>query len=407
MALFFTKKWKELQTTKSLIKNISNQKSILDMFGFVPFGHEKHYKSYVSDNMANALNPKKIEININKQEELAQRITDWLYKNNLQSKGWINIKRASDIGVSAFLIFLNNGIMNFQPVNISNRDYDVLGNLIKCTIYYDEYHKKNLKLRMYEIYELVNNELKITREIYEIKKNEKLKKIKDYVDYTNNINLVEEQTLNIDYIPIAVFVNLPSERSDIAGVEDKIKALDIIYEQVILDAILNATRFIINTNSLVGNVTKHTNTIIEDFIAKNVLIMNYDETQNPLPFSTVNGQFRGKELTYLYDWNITEINKRIPMHVPAVHKGAQQTRQESSAVNIPANIGTEQRIFLLQENYNNFIRLLLKFDHDLNSNSFNSKDIDNLNISCNLNINMTIAKEINSEGENYSGRLKN
>ncbi|WP_215826553.1 hypothetical protein [Spiroplasma endosymbiont of 'Nebria riversi'] len=67
------------------------------------------------------------------------------------------------------------------------------------------------------------------------------------------------------------------------------KALDIFYEQSILDAILNATRFLINTNSLVGNVQKNVNNIIDDFIKNHVLVMNYDQAQNPIPFSTING----------------------------------------------------------------------------------------------------------------------
>lgn len=407
MALWFTKKWSGKEEPAAIANKYETDKSILDMFGFIAFGHENYYKSYISDNMANNLNPKKLLITIS-QPQLSEKVIEWLYKNNLQTKGWINIKRASDVGVSAFLLFLNDGKMNFQSVGIANREYDVLGNLIKCTIYYDDYNKNNLNLRMYEIYELKeNNSVEVSREIYQIDDNgKKIKKLDDYKRHTNNTKLDITQILDIDYIPITIFPNLPSEKSDTSGVEDKIKALDILYEQIILDGILNSTRFIINTNSLVGNVKNQTNKIIQNFIKKNVLILNYDETQNPLPFSTINGQFRGKELTYLYDWNITEINKRVPIHVPAIHKGAQQSRQESSAVNIPANSGIEQRVLLLEENYNDFIRLLLKFDRDLNSNSFSSNEIDNLKINCSLNINLTITKEISNEGDINNGRLK-
>ncbi|WP_342223617.1 hypothetical protein [Spiroplasma endosymbiont of Asaphidion curtum] len=143
------------------------EKSILRMYGFAPFGHEDYYKSYVADTMANALTPKKLEINIS-QQDLSPKIIAWLYKNDFQSKNWINEKRASDIGVSAFLIFLNQGIMNFQPIRVAEREYDVLGNLIQCTIFYDDYKKNNLNLRMYETYQLENSKVKIIREIYEL-----------------------------------------------------------------------------------------------------------------------------------------------------------------------------------------------------------------------------------------------
>ncbi|WP_215826255.1 hypothetical protein [Spiroplasma endosymbiont of 'Nebria riversi'] len=143
------------------------EKSILRMYGFAPFGHEDYYKSYVSDTIANALTPKKLGINIS-QQDLSPKIIAWLYKNDFQSKNWINEKRASDIGVSAFLIFLNQGIMNFQTIRVAEREYDVLGNLIQCTIFYDDYKKNNLNLRMYETYQLENSKIKITREIYEL-----------------------------------------------------------------------------------------------------------------------------------------------------------------------------------------------------------------------------------------------
>ncbi|WP_342264421.1 hypothetical protein [Spiroplasma endosymbiont of Clivina fossor] len=407
MPLRFTKKWFSDKDDNVVVKKREIEKSILRMYGFAPFGHEDYYKSYVSDTMANALTPKKLEINIS-QQDLSPKIMAWLYKNDFQSKNWINEKRASDIGISAFLIFLNQGIMNFQPIRVAEREYDVLGNLIQCTIFYDDYKKNNLNLRMYETYQLENSKVKITREIYELstkkivdnngasKLEQTIIKVNDFEKQRNNEKLNINQVLEINYIPIAIFSNLPSERADIAGVEDKLKALDIFYEQSILDAILNATRFLINTNSLVGNVQKNVNKIIDDFIKNHVLVMNYDQAQNPIPFSTINGQFRGKELTYLYDWNVTEINKRIGMHVPAIHKGAQQTRQESSAVNIQTNNMLEQKLLLREEAHANFIYLLLKFDRDLNGNSFISKELEKMTIKVNLNVTTTIGKEINN-----------
>ncbi|WP_215826554.1 hypothetical protein [Spiroplasma endosymbiont of 'Nebria riversi'] len=83
---------------------------------------------------------------------------------------------------------------------------------------------------------------------------------------------------------------------------------------------------------------------------------------------------------------MTEINKRIGVHVPAIHKGAQKTRQESSAVNIQNNNMLEQKILLRKEARANFIYLLLKFDRDLNGNNFISKELEKMTIKVNLNV---------------------
>ncbi len=98
-------------------------------------------------------------------------------------------------------------------------------------------------VRLFEVYTLNNEQVTINRAIYSISDNKKQFPL-NFKSFINNPNLEQEQTLNINYIPIAIMRNKANELADCNKVMDKIKALDVIYEQIVLDTILNSPKFI-------------------------------------------------------------------------------------------------------------------------------------------------------------------
>ncbi|WP_375317967.1 hypothetical protein [Spiroplasma endosymbiont of Virgichneumon dumeticola] len=137
-------------------------------------------------------------------------------------KNWNSIFKLSKLGISGYWIYIANDNLYFQLVDIQQRNYDITGKLIQCTIFYENYQKNAQTVRLFEIYTLNNEQVTINRAIYSISDNQK-QFVLDYKTFNNNPNLEQEQVLNINYIPIAIMRNRANEEPDCNKVMDKIK----------------------------------------------------------------------------------------------------------------------------------------------------------------------------------------
>ncbi|WP_425382818.1 hypothetical protein [Spiroplasma endosymbiont of Melieria omissa] len=180
-----------------------------------------------------------------------ETIKQYLIQQEFYRKNWNSIFKLSKLGISGYLIYIANDDLYFQVVDIQQRVYDIIDKLIQCTIFYDSYEQNAQMVRLFEIYTLNNEQVTINRAIYSISDNKKQFPL-DFKSYINNPNLAQEQTLNINYIPIAIMRNKANELADCDKVMDKIKALDVIFEQIVLDTILNSPKFIFSQTY--GNV---------------------------------------------------------------------------------------------------------------------------------------------------------
>jgi len=157
------------------------------------------------------------------------------------------LKIKSKVGITAYVIFANNSKLFFQRVNLSNRIYDVTGKLVEATIFYEPYTKNSTEVLLYETYKLnADNQVEIYRYFNETKNNQKIERVEDekFKDYILNSQLENKQVLNINYLPIMPFKNKPDETSDCYLAEEKIQTLDILFEQIILDVVINSPKFL-------------------------------------------------------------------------------------------------------------------------------------------------------------------
>lgn len=388
-------KKKEKETTK--LFNLSKEKtlhaSILDFFGFNSFNHETHFTDFVAENNANLYNAP-LQIN-------NEKIKQYLIQQEYYRKNWNSIFKLSKLGISGYLIYIANDNLYFQLIDIEQRIYDITGKLIQCTIFYENYQKNAQTVRMFEIYTINNNQLKINRAIYSISDNKKQFAL-DFATYNNNPNLAQEQILNINYITISVMRNRANEEPDCNKVMDKIKALDIFFEQIILDVILNSPKFVFN--NIYGNNQQLIDDAIRKLIAKNYLFTDKSPNDSPNGLvSIIQGNFKGKTLSDVYDWLVNEISKRCGIHIPSQKKSAQQSVPESAAVNISTVNYIEQKLWQFNIDSLKFIQLLVRVDKDLlDSKTFEIKteqEIDNLTVKLTL-----FNPENNQVGENTNGQ---
>ncbi|WP_338979673.1 hypothetical protein [Spiroplasma endosymbiont of Lasioglossum malachurum] len=113
-----------------------------------------------------------------------------------------------------------------------------------------------------------------------------------------------------------------------------------------------------------------------------------------------NSNFKGKNLTDIYDWNVNEIFKRCGIHIPSQKKSAQQSVPESTAVNISTINYIEQKLWQFNIDILKFIQILLRIDKDLlNSKTFNINDEQEIN---NLTVKLKLFNPENNQliGEN-------
>ncbi|WP_338987854.1 hypothetical protein [Spiroplasma endosymbiont of Dasysyrphus albostriatus] len=268
-------------------KNKSTHASILNYFGFNDFNHETYFTDFVAENNANLYNA---PLDINNET-----IKQYLIKQEFYRKNWNSIFKLSKLGISGYLIFIANDDLYFQVVDIQQRVYDITGKLIQCTIFYDSYQQNAQIVRLFEVYTLNNEQVTINRAIYSISDNKKQFPL-DFRTYSNNPNLAQEQTLNINYIPIAIMRNKANELADCDKVMDKIKALDVIYEQIVLDTILNSPKFIFSQTY--GNVQSALEEAVRTLVTKNYIFKsggdNNEQNEN---INMTNSNFKGKNLT--------------------------------------------------------------------------------------------------------------
>lgn len=385
----FKKKEKETKIF-NLSKDKTLHASILDFFGFNSFNHETHFTDFVAENNANLYNAP-LEIN-------NENIKQYLINQDYYRKNWNSIFKLSKLGISGYLIYIANDNLYFQLVDIEQRIYDITGKLIECTIFYDDYQKNSQTVRMFEIYSLSGGQVTIKRSIYSISDNKK-QSVLDYKTYNNNPNLEQKQILNINYIPIAIMRNRANEQPDCNKVMDKIKALDTFFEQIILDVILNSPKFVFN--NIYGNNQQLIDDAIRKLIAKNYLFTDKSPSDSPNGLVTIiQGNFKGKTLSDVYDWLINEISKRCGVHIPSQKKSAQQSVPESTAVNISTVNYIEQKLWQFNIDSLKFIQLLVRMDKDLlDSKTFDIKDEQ---VIAKLNVKLTLFNPENNQlvGEN-------
>ncbi|WP_339047605.1 hypothetical protein [Spiroplasma endosymbiont of Colias croceus] len=371
-------------------KNKSTHASILNYFGFNDFNHETYFTDFVAENNANLYNA---PLDINNET-----IKQYLINQEFYRKNWNSIFKLSKLGISGYLIFIANDDLYFQVVDIQQRVYDITGKLIQCTIFYDSYEQNAQMVRLFEIYTLNNEQVTINRAIYSINDSKKQFPL-DFKSFINNPNLEQEQTLNINYIPIAIMRNKANELADCNKVMDKIKALDVIYEQIVLDTILNSPKFIFNQTY--GNVQSTLEQAVRELVTKNYLFKsggdNNEQNEN---INMTSSNFKGKNLTDIYDWNVNEIFKRCGIHIPSQKKSAQQSVPESTAVNISTINYIEQKLWQFNIDILKFIQILVRLDKDLlNSKTFNINDEQDIN---NLTVKLQLFNPENNQliGEN-------
>ncbi|WP_338958285.1 hypothetical protein [Spiroplasma endosymbiont of Tiphia femorata] len=371
-------------------KNKSIHASILNYFGFNDFNHETYFTDFVAENNANLYNAP-LEIN-------NETITQYLMQQEFYRKNWNSIFKLSKLGISGYLIYIANDNLYFQVVDIQQRVYDITGKLIECTIFYDNYEQNAQTVRLFEIYTLNNKQVTINRAIYSINDTKKQTKL-DFKSYINNPNLSQEQTLNINYIPIAIMRNKANELADCDKVMDKIKALDVIYEQIVLDCILNSPKFIFDQTY--GNVQSSMEEAVRILVTKNYIWKTTgDNNEKNENINMTSSNFKGKNLTDIYDWNVNEIFKRCGIHIPSQKKSAQQSVPESTAVNISTINYIEQKLWQFNIDILKFIQLLVSVDKDLLiSKTFNINDEQEIN---NLTVKLKLFNPKNNQliGEN-------
>lgn len=343
---------------KTETKNLIN--SILTILGIDRFNHKENFPEWVAEHNANLFN---VPVTT-----AYSSVNNYLITSNWYEKNWMALKIKSKIGITAYVIFANNSKLFFQRINLSNRIYDVTGKLVEATAFYEPYTKNSTEVLLYETYKLnADNQVEIYRYFNETKNNQKIERVEDekFKDYILNSQLENKQVLNINYLPIVPFKNKPDETSDCYLAEEKIQTLDILFEQIILDVVINSPKFLFYNHY--GNQQSQ----VQDTIRK-LVEWNYFFTQEEKDIQILDGTFKGKTLTDVVDWMVNEISKRIFLYIPSQKKSAQQTKDESESINISTITAVEQKILQYKNDVFNFLKTLINFDRDiLSSQTFN------------------------------------
>lgn len=356
-SIFKKKKADEIKKYK-LNSVVSN---VLKTLNLNSFNHESDFVDWVAENNANLFN---VPI-----RTAFIPVNDYLAASEYYRKNWLSIYRRSKFGANAYLIFAIQNKLYFQLVNLSSRRYDITGKLIEATIFYEPYEKNSFEVILYETYKLENNKVNIERTIYKMQNNKKDKdKEVNFKKYIVNQDLEAKQTLEINYLPIAPLRNKANEQADCTLAMSKIKMLDIFFEQIILDVVVNAPKFLFV--NIYGNQQKQLEDAVKQLITKNYLFV-----QEMKSVEILQGSFKGKELTDVVDWIFNEISKRIFLYIPSQKKSAQQTQGEAESVNIGTINAVEQKMLQYKIDTFNFLKILIDYDRDLlNSQTFAIKE---------------------------------
>ncbi len=135
--------------------------------------------------------------------------------------------------------------------------------------------------------------------------------------------------------------------------------------------------------------------MLASFIENDLLLVEGDRDNNFQPVDYIAGNFKGEQLTKIYDWLLTNYYKINRHHVPVVAKGEQKTRAEVAGVNIQTNASYEQMIYIREIKLTEFIIKLIKYDNSiLNSRTFNIKNIDELIVDVCLIVSATLNRQL-------------
>ncbi|WP_400248988.1 hypothetical protein, partial [Spiroplasma sp. ald] len=329
---------------------------------------------------------------------------NFLKMQDFTNKNWYNEYKINKNGKGAYFIFANNSKLNFITIDFYNDQYDELGNLVSCTFDYDPYIKNDQSVFITEKLEIdyVTKQVKVIRKL----KTRLYSTISDlYIDDTkwnNYTTLQREEILPLNFIPIEIIPNNPNFEPSARYDKQFASILDIISEKIMLDPLLNSGKFTINTNGVTGVVDKEISKMLASFIENDLLLVEGDPDSNFQPVDYIAGNFKGEQLTKIYDWLLTNYYKINRHHVPAIAKGAQQTQAEVAGVNIQTNASYEQMIYIREIKLTEFIIKLIKYDNAiLNSRTFNIKNIDELIVDVRLPVNATLNRQLknNEEGE--------
>ncbi|APE73967.1 hypothetical protein SCITRI_0046 [Spiroplasma citri] len=278
--------------------------------------------------------------------------------------------------------------------------YDELGNLVSCTFDYDPYIKNNQSIFITEKLEIdaITKQVKVIRTL----KTRLYSTITDlYIDDTkwnNYTSLQREEILPLNFIPIEIIPNNPNFEPSARYGKQFASILDIIAEKIMLDPLLNSGKFTINTNGVTGVVDQEISKMLASFIENDLLLVEGDPDSNFQPVDYIAGNFKGEQLTKIYDWLLTNYYKINRHHVPAIAKGAQQTQAEVAGVNIQTNASYEQMIYIREIKLTEFIIKLIKYDNAiLNSRTFNIKNIDELIVDVRLPVNATLNRQLKND----------
>ncbi len=265
-----------------------------------------------------------------------------------------------------------------------------MGNLVSCTFDYDPYIKNDQSVFITEKLEIdyVTKQVKVIRKL----KTQLYSTITDlYIDdakWNNYTTLQREEILPLNFIPIEIIPNNPNFEPSARYGKQFASILDIIAEKIMLDPLLNSSKFTINTNGVTGVVDQEISKMLASFIENDLLLVEGDPDSNFQPVDYIAGNFKGEQLTKIYDWLLTNYYKINRHHVPAIAKGAQQTQAEVAGVNIQTNASYEQMIYIREIKLTEFIIKLIKYDNAiLNSRTFNIKNIDELIVDIKLPVN--------------------
>lgn len=387
-SIFKKKKADEIKKYK-LNSVVSN---VLKTLNLNSFNHESDFVDWVAENNANLFN---VPI-----RTAFIPVNDYLAASEYYRKNWLSIYRRSKFGSNAYLIFAIQSKLYFQLVNLSSRRYDITGKLIEATIFYEPYEKNSFEVILYETYKLENNKVNIERTIYKMQNNKKDKdKEVNFKKYIVNQDLEAKQTLEINYLPIAPLRNKANEQADCTLAMSKIKMLDIFFEQIILDVVVNAPKFLFV--NIYGNQQKQLEDAVKQLITKNYLFV-----QEMKSVEILQGSFKGKELTDVVDWIFNEISKRIFLYIPSQKKSAQQTQGEAESVNIGTINAVEQKMLQYKIDTFNFLKILIDYDRDLlNSQTFEIKE-KKITIE-NLKLEMDIINPATNQLESEHGTRQN
>ncbi|WP_126821549.1 hypothetical protein [Spiroplasma endosymbiont of Megaselia nigra] len=204
-----------------------------------------------------------------------------------------------------------------------------------------------------------------------------------------------EEILPLNFIPIEIIPNNPNFEPSARYGKQFASILDIIAEKIMLDPLLNSGKFTINTNEVTGVVDQEISKMLASFIENDLLLVEGDPDSNFQPVDYIAGNFKGEQLTKIYDWLLNNYYKINRHHVPTIAKGAQQTQAEVAGVNIQTNASYEQMIYIREIKLTEFIIKLIKYDNAiLNSRTFNIKNIDELIVDVNLPVNANLNRQL-------------